>query len=635
MLKRCIALQTICTKHTWSIGFLVVCFATQAVFQTSACAQAGLRDSLERLDTNEDGEIQPDEITPLARPYLERVAKSRKMSLDRPNRIDKWQEAARIYYALQNGVAGETIRPEDYSMLKEFGPDKDQPLVPEFGLAKIKYKYIQEDLDEADQSLRRNDRNRDGYIDREEAKRGKWSHRDPFEEDLDKDNRLSRLELAQRYARRRLLKGASDELVQKARRVGNGIQPSERSQEKKKEKSRWSGGGIETYLTTTILGRYDSNRNGRLDEQEPLALGIPPGRIDANRDGDLTREELQKYFTELQDEFGETSEIVPGWFYELDENRDQQIVMTEFAKEWSDEKIAEFASYDTNSDGILTATEIVQSRALVGGSYKNSTAEILAPRKTVISEINVEEDFIIGDLNIQFSITHTHDQYLDGYLTGPDDTRIILFEGVGGHDDHFDQTVLDDQSGQPIAKARPPFKGTFQPHAIMKRQPGLNAFNGKSMKGVWQLVIAGTRNDRFGMLHNWSMQVVPQSDLVNGAAPAPASDGPQVNANREQPRREEPKRDKGRGEEDHRRVVGEKLSQADGWLRGIRERLSQSDISEQERKGLQKKIEQIEKYKQHIRSGGDKKKSSKFKPGNDDRREEKARAKMLKKASKN
>ena len=98
-MKRCIALQPFCTKSTRLIAFVVVCIATQVVFQTSACGQAGLRDSLERLDTNEDGEIQPDEITPLARPYLERVAKSRKMSLDRPNRIDKWQEAARIYYA--------------------------------------------------------------------------------------------------------------------------------------------------------------------------------------------------------------------------------------------------------------------------------------------------------------------------------------------------------------------------------------------------------------------------------------------------------------------------------------------------------------------------------------------------------
>ena len=62
--------------------------------------QAGLRESLERLDRNQNGEIDPDEITPLARPYLERVAKARRMSLDRSNDIERWQEAARVYYAL-------------------------------------------------------------------------------------------------------------------------------------------------------------------------------------------------------------------------------------------------------------------------------------------------------------------------------------------------------------------------------------------------------------------------------------------------------------------------------------------------------------------------------------------------------
>ncbi|NQV23413.1 MAG: calcium sensor EFh, partial [Rhodopirellula sp.] len=63
-----------------------------------ACAQAGLRESLERLDRNQNGLIDPNEITPLARPYLERITKERRMDLDRPNEIKKLQEAARIYY---------------------------------------------------------------------------------------------------------------------------------------------------------------------------------------------------------------------------------------------------------------------------------------------------------------------------------------------------------------------------------------------------------------------------------------------------------------------------------------------------------------------------------------------------------
>lgn len=570
-----------------------------------AIAQSGLRESLERLDKNEDGEIQRNEITPLARPFLERVAKARHMSIEREYGIDKWQEAARIYHAIQNGVSGERVRPNSDFSVKGFGPDDDEPMVPEFGLAEIKYRYTPDDLEEADESLERYDRNDDGYIDRTEARRGRWTHRDPFEEDTNNDNRLSRLELAQRYARRRLLEGASDELVQRARRVGNGIQPSDPKSEQREDSSRyWRSGGSRTYLTATILGRFDANKNGRLETSEVTSLGIPPGRIDADRNGELSRDELEVYFTQLQDQIGDTSEVIPGWFYELDENRNQQIEMLEFTDDWTDEKATEFASYDANNDGILTSTEILTSRALVGGSYRNTEAEILPPRKTVISEIDVTEDYIIGDVNLQLSITHTHVMHLDAYLTGPDGQRIELFTAVGGHDDHFDATVFDDQSSYPITKARPPFKGTFQPEALLKKQPSLSAFNGQSVKGVWQLVIRCSRSERFGMLHSWGLIVTPQTDLVAGTAPAPASDGPVLIGGEAvaMPGSNDVRRDE--SSNDLERKNQERVQQAEGWIDQIRARLNSQDISDAERGSLKSKLVQIERYQQHIANGG-------------------------------
>ncbi|MDP6553511.1 MAG: calcium sensor EFh, partial [Pirellulaceae bacterium] len=99
------------------------------------------------------------------------------MSIDRPNEIDKLQEAARAYSALQNGVKGSDVRPEGESSVKPFGTDPDQPLVPEFGLTRVKYPYTQADLDFADRTMRSHDRNDDGYIDRAEAARNRWTHR--------------------------------------------------------------------------------------------------------------------------------------------------------------------------------------------------------------------------------------------------------------------------------------------------------------------------------------------------------------------------------------------------------------------------------------------------------------------------
>ena len=478
-------------------------------------AQSGLRESLEKLDRNQNGEIDPEEITPLARPYLERLAKSRRMSMGRAYDIECWQEAARVYFALQNGVSGAYISPESEATVKSFVPDPETELVPEFGLPAVKFPYIQADLDEADRTLRRSDRNRDGYIDHAESERAVWTHRQPFEEDLNKDDRLSRLELAQRYARRRLLSGASDELVRKAGRVGNGIKPVTRQEPKRQDNSQWWRRGREYYLTSTVLGRFDKNRNGRLEKDETVSLGFPPGKIDIDRDGELSREELHTYLMQLQEEIGDLGEGLPGWFFELDENRDEQIAMVEFTTEWTAEKIAEFASYDGNGDGLLTASEVLSAKALVGGNYSNNDAEVLAPKKTVISEIEVLEDFLIGDLNVRLSITHSHTSYLDAYLTGPDGQRIELFTEVGGHDDHFDGTVFDDQSQTPITKARPPFQGSFIPEAALKKQPSLSSFNGKSVKGVWQLVVRGSRSERWGMLHSWELIVTPVDDMMD------------------------------------------------------------------------------------------------------------------------
>lgn len=479
-------------------------------------AQSGLRESLELLDRNNNGSIEPEEITPLARPYLERVAKARRMSLDRPNRVDKWQEAARVYYALQNGVAGERVQASRERSLKGFGPRESDPVVPEFGLAEVKYPYQQRDLDEADETLQRYDRDRDGYMSRREASRGRWTHRDPFSMDLDKDDQLSRLELAQRYARRRMLSNDSGELIRQARRTGNGIRPSGsgNDDDRRSRSEWWRKGGDRYWLTAAVLGRFDSNHNGRLEMEETVRLGIPAGAIDADQNGELSREELFAYFKELQDQTGGQVDGLPGWFYELDTNHDKQIDLMEFATEMTDARVAEFLALDANQDGLLAAIEVLSSKSMMGGIFENSEAEMLPPKKTIVSEIDVTEDFVIADLNIRMTLTHTNVSSLDGYLTGPDGTRIELFTAVGGRDDHFERTVFDDQSSTPIVKARPPFEGSYQPEGLVKRQPGLAAFNGKSIEGVWQLTIRCSRSERFGLLHSWALMARPDEESL-------------------------------------------------------------------------------------------------------------------------
>lgn len=493
-------------------------------------AQAGLRDSLERLDRNGDGVIDPDEVTPLARPYFEQLARSgsrdRRFDLDRPIEITKLQEIARRYYAARNGMTEDRrvrVTGQSKSTVLPFGPRPDEPVVPEFGLAETKFPYTQDDLDFADRTLQSHDENRDGYIDRDESSRHRWTHRNPFADDLNQDDRLSRLELAQRYARRRLLDRSSDEFRKKDWRTGGELRASRESEQRRDESQWWRRGGSDFWLTASLMGRFDSNQDGRLDQQEAEGLEIPPARIDTDRNGELTREELFAYIKDQQDESG-GSEGLPGWFHELDQNGDRQIAMHEFASEWTEEKLREFASLDASGDGLLTSEEVIQSRATHGTNYRNDTAAVLAPGKTIVSEILVQDDLVIGDLNVQLSITHTNASSLDGYLTGPDGQRIELFAEVGGSGDHFDETVFDDQSEEPISRARPPFKGTFAPAGLQRRQPGLSHFNGGNATGVWQLVVRGTRSDRFGMLHNWALLIKPQDGPNDPAAELRAED---------------------------------------------------------------------------------------------------------------
>ncbi len=474
-----------------------------------ALAQSGLRKALEELDKNDNGFLEPHEITPLARPYLERITKRRGMGLERPQPIDKLQEAARIYYAIQNGVSGEDVQPKPENNVKGFGPERDKRMVAGFGLGRIKYKYNFEDLQEAEATIRRYDYNRDGLISRAEALRSRWTHRNPFDDDINKDDQLSKMELTQRYARRRMLQEDASELVQRARRVGNGIKSSKK--ERKDESQWWRRGGSSFWLTASLMGRFDANRNGRLELEETRPLGLPTSQIDLDGNGEVERDELFELIKLLQDKAGDATAGLPGWFYEMDANRDGQVALSEFAA--VSRKLSEFRRLDANKDGLLTAKEASTSDAVVGGQYRNARAEVLPPKRTVISEIEVEDDYLIGDLNVQISITHTNVGFLDAFLTSPDGQRIELFTEVGGGGDHFQDTIFDDEAPRPVTKGRPPFEGSYRTKGPEHKQPGLWAFDNKSVKGVWQLVVRGSRSERFGMLHNWSLIVKPKEDV--------------------------------------------------------------------------------------------------------------------------
>lgn len=475
---------------------------------------------IHRIDDDHNGFIEPDEISDRSRRYLEEFAVPYGLSLSRPNSVKKLEQAARLYAAQRDGKGKSSVsQPADQPGMKGFGVDPEKPLVPGFGLREVKYPYTQADLDEAASMLRRWDRNDDGILDPREIERAKWEGHDPLDSDFDKDGSLTKLELSQRYARRRIESQRTIMSVgslNEASPGGSSNRDDIDRRDRMRAGSSRGGDRGSSSLADSILERYDFNRNDQLDPQEMANVGISISKVDYDRNGAVDENEFARYLNEELERVANVSqEAIPTWFFERDSNGDKQVLMSEFTEEWDEAKLEEFASYDHNRDGMITINEVLTSQTVAGGKFSSSQAQLLLPRSTVVSEIEVPDDYLIGDLNVQLSITHTYTEQLDGYLIGPDGQRIELFTGVGGSDDHFDRTIFDDDNGERITRSRAPFRGTFRPEAIEKRQPGLNHFKGKNLKGTWQLMIRASRSERSGVLHGWSLLVKPDQEAVD------------------------------------------------------------------------------------------------------------------------
>ncbi|MEQ8785358.1 MAG: proprotein convertase P-domain-containing protein [Pirellulaceae bacterium] len=511
---------------------LALVFATLWQAPSLLQAQSRFNDYLRRLDDNGNGRLDPSEMSDRTRSFLQRVAEASGLRMNESHSIDRWDRAFREYdERRRNGGSsggssqGGGSRSDASSLVPGFGPDENTPVVPGFGAdADIHIAYLPEDLDDAKSRLARDDRNRDGAIDEAEARRARWGERDPFINDFNGDRRLTLNELAQRYARRRVEEEREDaerdarrqaEQQQRARSNDNrGDDDNDRDRRDDDRNRRDDGDGPgrgDLYLASSVIERHDVNRNRYLDRTEWSRLGANAPQADYDRDGRISRDELAQWlFNETKTAARELPPELPAWFLDRDLNEDGQVSMAEFADVWSDEKAEEFIRYDRDDDGIIRTAELLQNDFAVGGAFADNEARVILPRTTLLAEIEVEEDYLIGDLDVQLSITHTYAEHLDAYLIGPDGQRIELFTGVGGNDDHFDATILDDEATESIARSRPPFQGRFRPESADREGPSLSHFYGHSVQGLWQLMIRTSRSDRSGMLHGWSLKVKPR-----------------------------------------------------------------------------------------------------------------------------
>lgn len=111
----------------------------------------------------------------------------------------------------------------------------------------------------------------------------------------------------------------------------------------------------------------------------------------------------------------------------------------------------------------------------------------------------INTDF--GLVQVCLSMDHTWDSDMDVRLVSPDGTAFLLFAGVGGDGDGWQDCCLRDDALDFIYQFGAPFTGTFKPMGSMG-----NVNNGQNPNGTWQLLLFDTYAFAdAGFMKNWSI----------------------------------------------------------------------------------------------------------------------------------
>jgi len=129
---------------------------------------------------------------------------------------------------------------------------------------------------------------------------------------------------------------------------------------------------------------------------------------------------------------------------------------------------------------------------IYGGDFNIPLLDPIGPGSSLTEVIiEVPDDFIVSDLDVRISITHTNVFDLQIFLQSPAGTRICLnmynlrefFEAA-----NYTQTIFDDEAQLSIEQAEPPFTGRFRPKAIDPLNL-LGIFDGEKIHDTWWLQI--------------------------------------------------------------------------------------------------------------------------------------------------
>ena len=313
-------------------------------------------DMLSRFDRNNNKMIDPEEAEGPARFFLERLAASNpKIDLKRPvpldlltSEMDKLRGGSG-----STSASGQPAKPE--LLVPDFSLDAEPGVVEGFGTTSSMFnvKVEERDLKEAEERIRRYDRNNDGILSKEEIAGNRWSD-DPMQFDRNGDGKISKSEMAVRYAKRR-----ADE------------QAAQSNPQNNNDRSRggfmWGGGA-----PMQAQGGWSRPEaaNARKDNKGE----------EKSRFGDA-----KSYRMKTVKEKTDGTKGLPDWFARSDADGDGQVMLSEYSSSLTPEAIAEFQKFDLNDDFIITANECLAAVKNNASSNSSSSSSSSSTASTTSS----------------------------------------------------------------------------------------------------------------------------------------------------------------------------------------------------------------------------------------------------------
>ncbi len=380
-------------------------------------------------DKNKDGVLAPEEIEgKRTRQFLEKIG----IPTDKSSKIDDLvknyntriaNEAEKKRKAFQDRIS--TLdpfgAPADSVGVDQFGVEKSDEGLQTFDETASGMKasdFAPEALKDADKLLDTFDRDKNGFLDGDEISRLSWRSPSPESSDLNRDGRLSKMELAKRFSTRLATtqkRGAESKkkttnakavspATGESRSRSDGSKDRERdSQYGRRDSSRGSSGNAVAKAKANaksskayakyvdrLYKKYDSNSNGTLDKKELAASSLLRKVRDEDGDGLISKQEVialvaggksrnrkalsptsssaskkskrskrSKSRRELPEAHStaNASASQRSSLTDIDVDADGQIQMHEFSDTWTAEKLKEFRDKDKNGDGLLSPAE--------------------------------------------------------------------------------------------------------------------------------------------------------------------------------------------------------------------------------------------------------------------------------------